>query len=118
MGATEEQMAILSDLHVTHVSYILLLYSIAFLLYLFVSLLLGLYAKHAWPVTDSKNITRKKEDAIENGGAGISNGPFGEGDARMRDAEEFELEGLMSEDESAEADSLVNGRSRKETQHL
>ena len=118
MGATEEQMAILSDLHVTHVTYILLLYSIAFLLYLFVSLLLSLYANHVWPVTDLKNAIRKKEDGIENGGAGASNGPFREADTHMRDAEEFELEGLMSEDESAEADSLVNGRSRKETQHL
>lgn len=34
MGATEEQMALLSDAHVTHVSYVLILYSIAFLLYL------------------------------------------------------------------------------------
>lgn len=34
MGATEEQMALLSDAHVTHVSYVLILYSVAFLLYL------------------------------------------------------------------------------------
>ena len=34
MGATEEQMAFLSAARVTHVSYILILYSIAFLLYL------------------------------------------------------------------------------------
>ena len=118
MGATEEQMAILSDLHVTHVTYILLLYSIAFLLYLFVSLLLRLYANHVWPVINSKNVNRKKEDAIESGGAGASNGSFSEADVHMRDADEFELEGLMSEDESAEADSLANGSSRKETQHL
>lgn len=34
MGATEEQMQVLSDAHVTHVSYVLILYSIAFLLFL------------------------------------------------------------------------------------
>ena len=34
MGATEEQMQLLSDAGVTHVSYILLLYSISFLLFL------------------------------------------------------------------------------------
>lgn len=34
MGATEEQMAVLDSLSVTHVSYILILYSLAFVLYL------------------------------------------------------------------------------------
>jgi hypothetical protein len=34
MGATEEQMVLLDANHVDHVSYILILYSIAFLLYL------------------------------------------------------------------------------------
>jgi hypothetical protein len=34
MGATEEQMALLSNANVTHVSYILILYSVAFLLFL------------------------------------------------------------------------------------
>ena len=34
MGATEEQMAVLASAHVTHVSYILILYSLAFLLFL------------------------------------------------------------------------------------
>lgn len=34
MGATEEQMQVLTDNHVTHVSYILILFSISFLLFL------------------------------------------------------------------------------------
>ena len=34
MGATEEQMAVLAGAHVTHVSYILILYSLAFLMFL------------------------------------------------------------------------------------
>ena len=49
MGATEEQMQFLSDAGVTHVSYILLLYSISFVLFLFVNMLLHLYAVHTWP---------------------------------------------------------------------
>ena len=34
MGATEEQMQLLSDAGITHVSYVLILYSIAFILFL------------------------------------------------------------------------------------
>jgi hypothetical protein len=34
MGATEEQMELVSGAGVTHVSYILILYSVAFLFYL------------------------------------------------------------------------------------
>lgn len=48
MGATEEQMALLSDAHVTHVSYVLILYGVAFLLYLCTStpLCVFIYVKH------------------------------------------------------------------------
>lgn len=34
MGATEEQMQLLHDAGIDHVSYVLILYSVAFLLYL------------------------------------------------------------------------------------
>ena len=34
MGATEEQMKLLNDAGVTHVSYVLILFSIAFILFL------------------------------------------------------------------------------------
>lgn len=34
MGATEEQMQLLNDAGITHVSYVLILYSIAFILFL------------------------------------------------------------------------------------
>ena len=105
MGATEEQMALLATAHVSHVSYILLLYSISFLLFLFVSMLLHLYASYAWPLdAQSKNLA--------NGGL---NGHVyaGQVDRRVRDAEEFELEGLMSEDEVSEESAGAVGR-RKE----
>jgi len=101
LGATEEQMLLLSRADVSHVSYILILYSIAFLLFLFVCMLLHLYAAHAWPV-ESKTSR-----------AGGANGVMANGhpvDARrVRDAEEFELEGLMSEDEDGIPAAKVNG---------
>ena len=84
MAATEEQMALLATAHVSHVSYILLLYSVAFLMFLFVCMLLHLYAMHAWPA-------EPKPTAVVNGHAVESR--------RVRDAEEFELEGLMSDDD-------------------
>ena len=81
-------MAMLAGAHVSHVSYILLLYSVAFLMFLFVCMLLHLYATHAWPA-----------DAKVNGVNGHAvNGHVVDG-RRVRDAEEFELEGLMSDDD-------------------
>lgn len=96
MGATEEQMALLSGAHVSHVSYILILYSISFLLFLFVSMLLNLYASYVWPLDPAA-----KKDGIAaatTNGAPRENGHI---DRRTRDAEEFELEGLMSDDEDS-----------------
>lgn len=46
-------MELLSAAGVTHVSYILILYSIAFLLYLFVNILLYIYAQATWPDDES-----------------------------------------------------------------
>lgn len=88
MGATEEQMALLSDHHVTHVSYILLLYSIAFLMFLFVCMLLHLYSSYASPIDPKMSAANGH----------LSNGHVIEA-SRVRDAEEFELEGLMSDEE-------------------
>ena len=107
MGATEEQMALLESKNVTHVSYILLLYSVAFILFLFVCMLLNLYANHAWPLDPD---TKQPIDP-----ASIEAGPRLNGNANgvplkprerqhVADAEEFELTGLISEDE-AEADN-------------
>ena len=87
-------MAMLATANVSHVSYILLLYSIAFLMFLFVCMLLHLYATHAWPA-----------DAKKDGANGhITNGHASDG-RRVRDAEEFELEGLMSDDDDEPAKS-------------
>lgn len=102
MGATEEQMLLLSGANIMYVSYILLLYSIAFLLFLFVCLLLHLYAVHALPVDENA----PKMNGTANGHAV---------DGRLRDAEEFELEGLMSEDEEGEEGG--EERNKKENAH-
>jgi hypothetical protein len=95
MGATEEQMQLLSDANVTHVSYILILFSIAFLLFLFVNMLVHLYAVHVWGMTS-------KTDAEAPRANGLPNGHARPNRQLARDAEEFELEGLISEDEDDE----------------
>lgn len=91
MGATEEQMALLAGQHITHVSYILLLFSVAFLLFLFVAMLLHLYASHVWPIDRNPVVLPKVN--------GRANGHVRGDSQRLRDAEEFELEGLISDDE-------------------
>ncbi|KAF2637640.1 hypothetical protein P280DRAFT_471836 [Massarina eburnea CBS 473.64] len=90
MGAQEEQMQLLAAHHVTHVSYVLILYSISFLLFLFTMMLIHLYAVSAWNMSKSDAETPR----MANGHA--------RADSRVRDAEEFELEGLISDDEDAE----------------
>jgi hypothetical protein len=157
MGATEEQMKMLSDSHVTHVSYILILYSIAFLLFLFVNILLHLYAIHAWPDSTSngrresrrlsKSISRSASAAggllgtailkrnanhtaaaaaTAAGGSSMNGGGFfSNGKVRMprhrqtdsqqiRDAETFELEGLINEGEEEEDEGTVGSASPRE----
>ncbi len=99
MGATEEQMVLLTSANISHTSYVLLLYSVSFLLFLFVSMLLHLYAQHAIPA---------KAPAVN---GAVNDGAMARGvNGHVRDAEEFELEGLMSEDEE---DASPGGR-RKE----
>lgn len=92
-------MALLATAHVSHVSYILLLYSLSFLLFLFVSLLLHLYATHTFPPAELKSANGSLGERGVTGHAGVM----------ARDAEEFELEGLISDDEE-ETLGKVNGR--------
>jgi len=101
MGATEEQMQKMSDANITHVSYVLVIYSFAFLLFLFVNMLLHLYAVNAVPAVPPKDIEVPSRLPRANGHARVSDS------AQIRDAEEFELEGLMSEDETPESPSTL-----------
>jgi hypothetical protein len=148
MGATEEQMQFLSDAGVTHVSYILLLYSISFLLFLFVNMLLHLYAVHAWPDDETNG---RKEARFHSRNASVAFGSqrpgilkrysdteslianeingSADGKVKMprhrptdsqqvRDAEEFELEGLITdgEDEEGAADLKQKNRFSRSTE--
>lgn len=123
MGATEEQMALLSDAHVTHVSYVLILYSIAFLLYLcmstplcthvsetatnmdppvVVNMLLHMYATWAWPESTKPDPETGRLNGHINGHARRPvHATSRSVEQRLRDADEFELEGLISDDEDA-----------------
>ncbi|PGH13940.1 hypothetical protein AJ79_03355 [Helicocarpus griseus UAMH5409] len=121
MGATEEQMELLSNAGVSHVSYILILYSIAFLLFLFVNVLLHIYAVHAWPETakydgHSRSMSRSHRthgrtdssfpsDSEHMGANGHARGQSQ--NQHVRDAEEFELEGLIG-DSDKEDDSPID----------
>jgi hypothetical protein len=93
MGATEEQMDLVAHSGIDHVAYILILYSIAFLMFLFVNMLIYLYDRNANAPT--------KTGPTANGRAGYSaRRPHS---TQLRDAEEFELDGLMTDDEDEES---------------
>lgn len=102
MGATEEQMKLLSDAHVTHVSYVLILLSIAFLLFLFANMLIHLYAVHTWNEDDKADAEAPRANGLMNGHANGNHNGYARANRRIQDAEEFELSGLESEDEDDE----------------
>ncbi|KAI6778512.1 uncharacterized protein J7T54_005036 [Emericellopsis cladophorae] len=98
MGATEEQMLLVAGSDMDHVAYILILFSLASLVFLFANMLVHMYDRLANP-TSSKEM---------NGYTGVNGRPMEEG--RIRDAEEFELEGLTSD---GEADDEGRGMLRR-----
>ena len=85
MGATEEQMALLATSGIDHVAYVMILYSLASLLFLFTMALIHIYDRANPPPKPTAN-----------GRVVLGN------DARLRDANEFELDGLVSDDEDEE----------------
>jgi len=87
MCATEEQLALVDSIGIDHVSYTLILYSLAFLLYLFTQLLI-----HIYQINQAEQIEYKKANGVASE----------EANGRVRDVEEFELEGLISDGESAD----------------
>lgn len=89
MSATEEQMALLSGAGITHVAYILVLYSFAFLLFLLVNVLLHIYAVNAGPTVPPKDVE------------GVLRRHRTTDSRQIHEAEEFELDGLISDDEDA-----------------
>ncbi|KAJ5645599.1 Protein YTP1 [Penicillium longicatenatum] len=106
MGATEEQMQLLNDAGITHVSYVLILYSVAFIMFLFVNVLLHIYAVHAWPNGNEEEEAPKYSNVngthMNGNGRARSNSEA----QRIQDAEGFELQGLISDDEDEEGTSM------------
>lgn len=92
MGATEEQMALVDAAGMDAVAYVLILYSLAFLLFLFVNVLIHLYDRAMNEPGAAKGL---------NGHATGAQGASAD-ERRLRDVEEFELDGLMSDDEDEE----------------
>lgn len=98
-GATEQQMALLDSSSMDVISYILILYSLAFLMFLFVNMLIHLHDRLSNPPLNTKGFT--------NGHTHL-NGRVVE-DGHIQAAEEFELDGLTSEDEDDERQGMLAG---------
>lgn len=86
MGATEEQMTLIAGSSMDGVAYLLILYSLAFLVFLFAMVLINVYDRAANPPV------RLTANGHARGGD----------EARLHDANEFELDGLVSDDEDDE----------------
>lgn len=97
MGATEEQMQLVASSSMDHISYILITYSLASLMFLFANMLIGLWDRLAHPVLDTKELGSNR----------YANGLTVE-DGQMRDAQEFELDGLTSDDEDDPSQQMLN----------
>lgn len=93
MGATEEQMALVAGSGIDAVAYVLIIYSLAFLLFLFVNMLISVYDRNA-----NAELLAKKSG----GNRPRLNGHAVADERQVRDAEEFELDGLMTDDEDEE----------------
>lgn len=99
MGATEQQMSLIDGSSMDVISYILILYSLAFLVFLFANMLIHLYDRLSNPPLDTKGFT--------NGHTHL-NGRAVE-DGHIRAAEEFELDGLSTDDEDDERQGMLAG---------
>lgn len=106
MGATEEQMALTAGVGIDAVAYVLILYSLAFLLFLFVMMLINVYDRAANPVSAGKTTTAMSRP---NGHAVVGSHHRTE-EGRLRDAGEFELEGLMTDEEEDEDEEEASKR--------
>ncbi|EMR72207.1 putative ytp1-like protein [Eutypa lata UCREL1] len=103
MGANEEQMDLVAESGMDHVAYILILYSLAFMSFLFVHMLIGVYDHATTPDSPDKESSEGRLGSRLNGNVPV------------RDAEEFELEGLMSDDDD---DDAPKNKARKSVDSL
>lgn len=101
MSATEEQMILVSESGIDHVAYVLIIYSLAFLTFLFTNVLVYLYDSSVNGPTKPK--TYNGANGINGHASGTqARGATSADERRLRDVEEFELDGLMSDDEDEE----------------
>src|ERR1044072_5375194 len=107
MGATEEQMELVENSSMDHVSYILVLYSLAFIVFLFTNILIHIYDRH----TDAPN---GSTGSSSNSRIRLSRDRRVE-EAHIGDAEEFELDGLSSDDEDDRLLKSGNGETSPST---
>lgn len=98
-------MLLVAGSGIDHVAYILILYSLAFLMFLFVNMLVSLYDRTAnAELLAAKNKQRQSADAAEAAAIRLNGNARAE-NRQVHDAEEFELGELMSEDEEDEEQS-------------
>ncbi|EPE10499.1 integral membrane protein [Ophiostoma piceae UAMH 11346] len=102
MGATEEQMLLVAGSGMDHVAYILILYSLAFLVFLFVNILIGVYDRAANADFLAAKYKQLQSAPAEEAGQTRVNGHIRSDSHEVRDAEEFELGELLSDDEDDE----------------
>ena len=105
MGATEEQMELVEASNMDHVSYILILYSLAFIVFLFANMLIHIYDRHSdsdGSASSSNSRVRPSRDRQAE-------------EANLRAAEEFELDGLSSDDEDDRLLKPINGETSPST---
>ncbi|KAK7426903.1 hypothetical protein QQZ08_006649 [Neonectria magnoliae] len=105
MGATEEQMALVDGSRMDHVSYILIIFSLASLMFLFANMLI-----HLWDRLANANPNTKDY----NHGYTHINGRAVE-DGRVQYSQEFELDGLVSDDEGDPSRRSLGRRSLDST---
>ncbi|KAI9676616.1 MAG: hypothetical protein M1829_002933 [Trizodia sp. TS-e1964] len=121
MGATEEQMQLVNDADIGHVSYVLVLYSLAFLTYFLVNVLLHVYAVNISDKHDSEG-TGAVSLPVENRHPNSSSRTVPPASRQIRDAEEFELDGLISDEDDEEEEegtkTLLGGAASKQSQHV
>lgn len=90
-------MELVNDSGIDHVAYVLILYSLAFLMFLFTNVLIHLYDRsvNGAGIPKGMNQNGHATGAHRRGVSSVD-------ERHLRDVEEFELDGLMSEDEDEE----------------
>lgn len=110
MGATEEQMLLVNSSGIDHVAYVLILYSLAFLVFLFANVLVHIFDRGV-----NLNGYTKGINGHAQGSNGHALAPAQE--RRLRDAEEFELDDMMSDEDEEEAQRRKLLKEKDEVDH-